>query len=79
MTLSKFINVCFDVTDRLLITIFCNRQLMQKKREYAGNAYQLFTEVKKAYDSVRMEVLFKIFIEFGIPMKIAGLIETCLN
>jgi hypothetical protein len=52
---------------------------MQKKREFAGNAYQLFAEVKKAYDSVRMEVLFKIFIEFGIPMKIAGLIETCLN
>jgi hypothetical protein len=30
----------------------------------------LFMYFKKAYDSVRREVLYNILIEFGIPMKI---------
>jgi hypothetical protein len=34
---------------------------------------------KKAYDSVRREVLYNIFIEFGIPRKLVGLIQMCLN
>jgi hypothetical protein len=33
----------------------------------------------KAYDSVRREVLYSILIEFGIPQKLAGQIEVCLN
>ena len=34
---------------------------------------------KKAYDSVRKEVLYNILIECGIPMKLARLIKMCLN
>jgi sorting nexin-29 len=34
---------------------------------------------KKAYDSVRREVLYSILIEFGIPRKLVGLIKMCLN
>jgi hypothetical protein len=41
--------------------------------------HQLFVEFKKAYDSVRRDVLYKILIEFGIPMKLVRLIKTCLN
>jgi hypothetical protein len=33
----------------------------------------------KAYDSVRREVLYNILIEFGIAMKLEGLIKLCLN
>jgi hypothetical protein len=35
--------------------------------------------LKKAYDSVRREVLYRILIEFGITRKRVGLIKMCLN
>jgi len=44
-----------------------------------GSLNQLFIDFKKAYDSVRREVLYNIIIEFGIPMKLAELIKMCLN
>jgi hypothetical protein len=40
---------------------------------------QLFVDFKKAYDSVRREVLYNILIEFGIPMKLVTLIKMCLH
>ena len=36
-------------------------------------------DLKKAYDSVRREVLFSIPIKFGIPVKLVSLIKMCLN
>jgi len=32
-----------------------------------------------AYDSVRREGLYNIFIEFGIPMKLVRLTKMCLT
>jgi hypothetical protein len=40
---------------------------------------QLFVDFKKAYDSVRREVLYNILIEFEVPMKLVRLIKICLN
>jgi hypothetical protein len=37
--------------------------------------HQLFVDFKKAYDSVRREVLYNILIEFGVPMKLVRLIK----
>jgi hypothetical protein len=37
--------------------------------------HQLFTDLKKAYESVGREVLYNILIEFGVPR----LIKMCLN
>jgi hypothetical protein len=58
---------------------FCIRQILEKKLEYNETVPQLFIDFKKAYDSVRREVLYNILIEFGVPMKLARLIKMCLN
>jgi hypothetical protein len=41
--------------------------------------HQLFIDFKKAYDSVRKEILHNILIEFGVPMKLVRLVKMCLN
>jgi hypothetical protein len=41
--------------------------------------HQLFIDFKKAYDSVRRDFLYRILIEFGIPMKLVRLIKMCLS
>jgi hypothetical protein len=35
-------------------------------------------DFKKAYDSVKREVLYRILIEFGVPMKVVRLMKMCL-
>jgi hypothetical protein len=52
-----------------------------EKWEYNETVHQLFVDFKKAYDSVRREVLYNILIEFRVPMKlhVVGLIKMCLN
>jgi len=59
--------------------IFCIRQILEKKLEYNEEVHQLFIDFKKAYDSVRREVLYKILIEFGIPRKLVMLIKMSLT
>jgi len=44
---------------------FCIRQILEKKWEYNEAVHQLFIDFKKAYDSVRREVLYNILIELG--------------
>jgi hypothetical protein len=51
--------------------IFCILQILEKKWEYSETVY-LFLDFKKAYDSVRREVLYNIFIESGVPMNLLG-------
>ena len=41
--------------------------------------HQPFIDFKKAYDSVRREVLCNILIQFVISMKLVRLIKMCLN
>jgi hypothetical protein len=59
--------------------IFYIRQILEKKWEYNGAVHQLFVDFKKAYDSVRREVLYNILIEFGIFLKLVRLIKMCLS
>jgi hypothetical protein len=52
---------------------------VEKKWEYNETVHQLFMDFKKAYESVRREVLYSILTEFGVPMKLVQLIKMCLN
>jgi len=41
--------------------------------------HQLFIDFKRAYDSVRRDVLYNILIEFGIVMEMVRLIKIYLT
>jgi hypothetical protein len=58
--------------------IFCIREILEKS-EYNETVHELFVDFKKAYNSVRREVLYSILIEFGFCMKFVRLIKMCLN
>ena len=53
--------------------------MLEKKLEYNEAVHQLFIDFKKAYDSVRREVLYNFLIEFGFPKKLVTLIKMCLT
>jgi len=57
----------------------CFRQMLEKKREYNKVVYQVFIELKNAFDSIRREVLYNILSQIGIVMKLVRLINMCLN
>ena len=69
----------FNTTGQLLISIFCISQILEKKWEYNEAVHQLFVDFKKAYNSVRREVLYNILMEFGIPMQLVRLVKVCPN
>ena len=58
---------------------FCIRRILEKKWDYNEAVHQLFIDFKKAYDSVRREVLYNILMEFGVPQKLVRLIKMCLT
>jgi hypothetical protein len=50
--------------------VFYVCQILEKKWDYNGTVRKLFIDFKKAYDSVKSEVLYDILLEFCIPKKI---------
>jgi hypothetical protein len=58
-----------------MIKFFIPGRHRRKKPEYNGTMHQLFIDFKKAYDSVRREVLYNILTEFGINRKVVELIK----
>jgi Reverse transcriptase (RNA-dependent DNA polymerase). len=72
---------CYTRTASSLFITYknCIHQILNKKWEYNEAMHQLFIDFKKAYDSVRWEVLYSIVIEFGVPMKLVRLMKVCLN
>jgi hypothetical protein len=59
--------------------IFCICQILEKKWENSEAVHQLYTDFKKAYNSLRSDVLYNIFTEFGIPIKLLRLMKMYLN
>jgi hypothetical protein len=68
-----------SIIDQQLIKFSISGRYWRKKWKYNGTVYQLFVDFKKASNSVRREVLYNILIQFGIPRKLVGLIQMCLN
>jgi hypothetical protein len=58
---------------------FCIHLILEKIWEYNETVHQLFIDFKKAYDSVRREVLYITAIEFGFTMKLVRRLKMCLN
>jgi hypothetical protein len=54
--------------------IFYIRQILEKM-----GVHKLFLDFKKAYDSIKREVLCNILLEFVISNKLVRLIKMCLN
>jgi hypothetical protein len=59
--------------------IFCIRQILEKKWEYNETVHQQFVDFKKAYDSVRREVLYNIPTKSGVHMKLVRMNKFCFN
>jgi hypothetical protein len=68
-------SVGFDITDQILIKFFYVRQILDKNEITNAAVHQLYVDLKKAYDSVKGEVLYNIIIEFGVAMKLVRLIK----
>jgi hypothetical protein len=63
MKLLRIISVDFDVTDQLLFTSFAFVRYWSRNVSPVRDTHQLFIDFKKAYDTVRREVLYNILIE----------------
>jgi hypothetical protein len=71
--------VGFDVNRSTTVQFFCIRQIQEKKWECNETLHQLFTDFRKAYNSMRREAFYNILIEFGVPTKLVRVIKMCLN
>jgi hypothetical protein len=67
-------NVTFDATCQILYSSYTSERKGINER-----VRHVFIDFKKAYYSVRMEVLYNILIEFSITMKPVRIIKMCLN
>jgi hypothetical protein len=76
MKLLEITSVDFDGIGRLIRSSISVRYW---RKSGSIMVHQLFMDFKKAYDTVRREVLYNIVIAFRIPRKIGGLIKMCLN
>jgi hypothetical protein len=63
----KLLGIISDVTDQLLIRFSAFVRYWRKKWEYNETVHQLLLDLKKAYDSVRREILYNILISLGHP------------
>jgi hypothetical protein len=59
--------------------VFCICQILGENGKYNETVHQLFIDFKKAYDSVRREVLYNIHKEFGVPMNLVRWIRVHFN
>ena len=56
--------------------IFCARQVIEKSIEHVEPLYVVFVDLRKAYDSVPREAMWKVLGKYGIPRKMISLIQS---
>jgi hypothetical protein len=78
MKLLGISNADFDLLGQQMIRSSLSF-ILGRKWEYNGTVHQPFIDFKKAYDSVRREVLYYILIEFEIARKLVGLTKICMK
>ena len=61
--------VCVDM-------IFCARQLIEKTLEHEETVYIVFVDLRKAYDSVPREAMWKALEKYGFPSNMISLIRS---
>jgi sorting nexin-29 len=64
-----------STTDQL----FTVKQILEKCWEYNIKVYQLYVDLKQAYDSVHRKKLYKIMHKFGIPDKLIRLVRATMT
>jgi hypothetical protein len=67
--------VGFNAPDQLCLD-FLHLSDIEKKCKYNETVNQVFINLMQANDSVRREVLYNIFIEYGVSRKVVSLIKT---
>jgi hypothetical protein len=71
--------VGFNIAGKLLTIYYANVKCEKKKWEFNWTVHRELLHIKKAYDSVRREVLYNILIDFSIPLKLVWLTEMSVN
>ena len=56
--------------------IFVARQLVEKAREHGKSLYVLFVDLRKAYDSVSRQALWKVLEKYGVPEKMLNVVKS---
>ena len=56
--------------------IFDAKQLVEKAREHGESLYVLFVELRKAYDSVPRQALWKVLEKYGVPEKMLNVVKS---
>ena len=56
--------------------IFVARQLVEKAREQGESLYVLFIDLRKAYDSVPRQALWKVLEKYGVPEKMLNVVKS---
>ena len=59
--------------------MFTLRQILEKKWEFRGVVHQLFTDFRKAYDSIIRCKMYQILVSLGVPKKLVKMVQVCLN
>ena len=56
--------------------IFCARQMIEKAVEHNTKIFMLFIDLRKAYDSVPCQALWRVLESYGIPESMLRMIRS---